>query len=159
MLATISCAAGADALTRESDAIDHGLLSRFHAGCRCVWCTVAAFAEPARAIKRLEARIIRIAFSPIDSRPHSDTNQVAPFQQGTGSRLVTSVASRAPLWSFSIVQPGTADQQGCAHRAARPKSYADYPGVSFENARRLQVALACRHGLTPMPAAVLCPVR
>lgn len=35
----ISSADDADMNIPESDVIGHGLLSRFHEGCRCVWCT------------------------------------------------------------------------------------------------------------------------
>ena len=37
-----SGATGAGVLIPESDVIGHGLLSRFHAGCRCAWCTTQA---------------------------------------------------------------------------------------------------------------------
>jgi hypothetical protein len=57
---------------------------------------VAAYAEPHRAIKRLKARIERIAFLQSIRRTLNIKVQVAPSQQMAASRLVTSVASRAP---------------------------------------------------------------
>ena len=38
----ISGVVGKYVLTPESSVIGHGLLSRFHAGCRCGWCTTQA---------------------------------------------------------------------------------------------------------------------
>jgi hypothetical protein len=39
---SLSGAADARARIPEPDVIGHGLLSRFHAGCQCAWCTTQA---------------------------------------------------------------------------------------------------------------------
>jgi hypothetical protein len=84
-----------------------------------------------------------------------ESGRVVPTRNGFTIDHIGGTTGAAPLSSLSIVQFRTADQQGCAHRAATLKYYAGCLSVSFENARQLQATVACKQALTAAPAAVL----
>lgn len=85
---SICGAAGAGARIPESDVIGHGLLSRFHAGCRCAWCTSQARERGCGCEPCTQSRSVDPYFhlGRGTSRPSLLTARTERTQSGKGTR-------------------------------------------------------------------------